>query len=233
MRTPQRVTGASPSSQSASASTVPWEERRKAIPTYLTWLRVLATPAVGVAYCSNATWGMPVPAALAIFVAAAITDWLDGVLARKWDAMTPFGAFLDPVADKVMVCTSLVLLCSRTPAALAAAPAWLLALPTCAIVGREIAVSALREWAATMPKGNNGDEGSDADDVAIPVSIWGKLKTATQLVAISFLLLGAGPSAFASAAVESAVKVGVVLLYISAALALASGADYAKGVMNR
>ena len=144
------------------------------MPTALTWMRVAATPAFGGAFYANASCG-PVPGALAIFAAAAITDWLDGVLARRWDAMTPFVAVLDPVADKAMVCTSLVLLCSRPPPALAAAPPWLLALPTCAIVGREIAVSALREWAATMPKAPG------APDVAIPVSFWGRRRRPRSL----------------------------------------------------
>ena len=193
------------------------------MPTALTWMRVAATPAFGGAFYANASCG-PVPGALAIFAAAAITDWLDGVLARRWDAMTPFVAVLDPVADKAMVCTSLVLLCSRPPPALAAAPPWLLALPTCAIVGREIAVSALREWAATMPKAPG------APDVAIPVSFWGKAKTATQLVACCLLLLGAGP---ASVDATDAVRAGAGLLYVAAALAVASGVDYARGVAAR
>ena len=80
-----------------------------------------------------------------MFVGAAITDWLDGYLARRLRASSAFGAFLDPVADKLMVAASLCLLCTRAPRGVAA---WAVALPSIVIIGREITMSALREWCA-------------------------------------------------------------------------------------
>jgi len=131
-----------------------------------------------------------------VFIFAAITDWLDGYLARRMDQMTTFGAFLDPVADKLMVATALVLLVSRNPAVLFTLSAGI-------IIGREIAISSLREWMAEMGKRGH-----------VQVSGLGKLKTGFQMTAISLLLfeqdlLGL-PILF----------IGLALLYLAAALTL-------------
>jgi CDP-diacylglycerol--glycerol-3-phosphate 3-phosphatidyltransferase len=115
-----------------------------------------------------------------IFVLAAITDWLDGYLARKMGSSSEFGAFLDPVADKLMVATTLVLLCTRPPAmAWARVAPWLLPLPAIAIIGREITMSAVREWAASQ-----GEEMHKA----VAVNKLGKWKTMSQMVALTLLL---------------------------------------------
>jgi CDP-diacylglycerol--glycerol-3-phosphate 3-phosphatidyltransferase len=106
-----------------------------------------------------------------VFVAAALTDWLDGYIARKTNQLTNFGAFLDPVADKLMVATALVLLVKQDPD-------WIFAIACAVIIGREIVISALREWMAEL-----GERGK------VKVSNLGKLKTIFQMTAISFLLL--------------------------------------------
>ena len=134
--------------------------------------------------------------AVVVFVLAAVTDWADGFLARRWDQGSDFGAFLDPVADKLMVAVALVLLVERHPTAL-------FAIAAAVIIGREIVISALREWMAEM-----GERGR------VKVSAVGKVKTIFQMVAISFLLygdnIGVIPIAF----------IGEILLYIAAALTL-------------
>jgi CDP-diacylglycerol--glycerol-3-phosphate 3-phosphatidyltransferase/cardiolipin synthase len=107
--------------------------------------------------------------AMTIFSAAAITDWLDGYLARKWGETSAFGAFLDPVADKLMVAAALILLVQ-----LGRAEAYLAAI----IIGREIAISALREWMAQLGRTKN-----------VAVAFIGKVKTAAQMTAIIALLL--------------------------------------------
>lgn len=149
-----------------------------------------------------------------------MTDWLDGYLARKMGSSTEFGAFLDPVADKLMVATTLVLLCTRPPiAALAKVGPWLLPLPAVAIIGREITMSALREWAAS--------QGGDVHK-AVAVNSLGKWKTAAQMVALTLLL--AGRDGGGGVALGAA---GVSLLYISAGLALWSLAVYIRSMWNR
>jgi len=111
------------------------------------------------------------PAACAAFALAGITDSLDGYYARKWGQTSRLGAFLDPVADKLIVATALVLIVSADP------HSWFLVIVAIVIIGREIAVSALREWMAEI-----GARGR------IKVSIWGKYKTIMQIVGLSFLL---------------------------------------------
>ena len=138
------------------------------LPNLLTWTRLLAIPfLVALFYIplNEATrdfW------ATAIFIAAAITDWLDGYLARKLGQMSAFGAFLDPVADKLIVATALIVLVKlgRVDALVASI-----------IVGREIAISALREWMAEL-----------GERASVAVHSLGKLKTIAQLVAIPMLL---------------------------------------------
>ena len=142
------------------------------VPTALTWLRILLIPVfVGVYYLPDA-WLAPAGKnwlAMGIFAAAAITDWLDGWLARKLGLTSAFGAFLDPVADKLMVAAALILL-----VALGRAEAWLAII----IIGREIAISALREWMAELGAGKS-----------VAVAFLGKFKTAAQMTAIIALLL--------------------------------------------
>ena len=114
-----------------------------------------------------------------IFVLAAITDWLDGYLARKMNAVSALGAFLDPVADKLIVSTALVLLASDLTILNQVFHPIPFALATCVVIGREIVISALREWMAEL-----GERG------AVAVGSIGKVKTVFQMVAISLLLYG-------------------------------------------
>ncbi len=141
------------------------------IPILLTWLRVALIPlVVGVFFLPDG-WltlyerGL---AATLIFIVAALTDWVDGYLARRWNETSAFGAFLDPVADKLMVAGALLLLVQldRTNAVIAFI-----------IIGREIAISALREWMAQIGASKS-----------VAVSSIGKLKTAAQMTAIPLLL---------------------------------------------
>lgn len=138
------------------------------LPNLLTWLRVLAIPLlVAVFYLPISPAARDV-LATTLFVAAAITDWLDGWLARKMGQTSAFGAFLDPVADKLIVCTALVVLVhlDRVGDLVAAV-----------IIGREITISALREWMAKV-----------GASTSVAVHSIGKLKTIAQLVAIPMLL---------------------------------------------
>lgn len=138
------------------------------IPNLLTWSRVLAIPLLVLVHFLP--WERPTINLVAtiIFVAAAITDWLDGWLARRLGQTSAFGAFLDPVADKLIVCSALVLLVQldRVDALIALI-----------IIGREITISALREWMATM-----------GERASVAVHSIGKFKTAAQLVAVPMLL---------------------------------------------
>ena len=141
------------------------------IPNLLTWLRILLIPlVVGVFYTPDAWFGPAEKNQLAtfIFVLAAITDWLDGWLARKLDQQSAFGAFLDPVADKLMVAAALVILVQlgRCDSIIALV-----------IIGREIAISALREWMAQLGRTRS-----------VAVNALGKIKTIAQMIAIPLLL---------------------------------------------
>lgn len=113
------------------------------IPNILTLARIAFIPLLVVLFYLPFSWSMPVAAGL--FGLASITDWLDGYLARRWNQSTPFGAFLDPVADKLMVVVALALLIERYDTLV-------LTLPALVIIGREIVISALREWMAEMGK---------------------------------------------------------------------------------
>ena len=140
-------------------------------PIFLTWLRIVAIPLfVAVLYVPE-DWIVEKTRnviSMWIFIAAAVTDWLDGYLARKWNQTTSFGAFLDPVADKLMVAAALIVLVhfGRIDAIVALI-----------IIGREITISALREWMAQIGQAKS-----------VAVNIFGKVKTVAQLVAIPFLL---------------------------------------------
>jgi CDP-diacylglycerol--glycerol-3-phosphate 3-phosphatidyltransferase len=165
------------------------------LPNVITSLRILLIPVlVAVFYLAPVEWRYL--ASSLVFSLASATDWLDGYLARRLNAMTPFGAFLDPVADKLIVAVALILLVEVHASAI-------LAIPAVVIVGREIVVSALREWMA---------EYSDRRSVA--VSFVGKIKTAFQMVAI-IVLLASGPNLDSVYVIS-----GYVLLYLAAALTL-------------
>lgn len=147
------------------------------IPTILTLLRVVAIPLLVASWFSG-QWMW----CFSLFVGASVTDFFDGYLARKWDCSTPFGAFLDPVADKLMVATILILIGTvPVPGGYFTGNAWLLPAVSCVIIAREITMSALREWAAAL--------GPEAH-AAAAVNKLGKYKTTSQMVSL-VLLLGA------------------------------------------
>jgi CDP-diacylglycerol--glycerol-3-phosphate 3-phosphatidyltransferase len=138
------------------------------LPTIFTWARIVAIPLiVGVFYLDLAKEVQNL-IATALFVLMALTDWLDGYLARKLNQTSAFGAFLDPVADKILVCAALLVLLELGRVN---------ALVALVIIGRELAISALREWMAQI-----GASGS------VAVHMVGKLKTMVQMIAIPFLL---------------------------------------------
>jgi CDP-diacylglycerol--glycerol-3-phosphate 3-phosphatidyltransferase len=172
------------------------------IPTLLTLARIVMIPVMVVVfylpYEGMRFW------AGAIFVAGALTDWLDGWIARRWQMGSAFGAFLDPVADKLAVTAALFIVVQSHPTL------WLTMLAAI-IVGREITISALREWMAEI-----GARG------AVAVAWVGKLKTIVQMTAISCLLFGDGTFGL------PAFVIGEWLLALAAALTLWSGADYLR-----
>jgi len=141
------------------------------LPNMLTWARVVAIPLLALVYYLPLDITVRNYIATVIFVLAGITDWLDGYLARKLGQMTSFGAFLDPVADKLLVCSALVVIVSlgRVDALIALV-----------IIGREITVSALREWMARIGQSSS-----------VAVQGIGKIKTVVQMVAIPLLLFDA------------------------------------------
>jgi CDP-diacylglycerol--glycerol-3-phosphate 3-phosphatidyltransferase len=138
------------------------------IPTLMTWTRIMAIPLiVGIFYIDISPASKNLIATV-MFVVFAATDWLDGYLARKLNQMSSFGAFLDPVADKFLVCASLLVLVDLQRADVFVA---------LIIIGREIAISALREWMAMI-----------GATKSVAVHMIGKVKTSVQMVAIPFLL---------------------------------------------
>jgi CDP-diacylglycerol--glycerol-3-phosphate 3-phosphatidyltransferase/cardiolipin synthase len=137
----------------------------------LTWLRIILIPLMIAVFYVPSSWTQNVGrdlAATLIFIVAATTDWLDGYLARRWNETSAFGAFLDPVADKLMVAAALIMLVQldRVDAILASI-----------IIGREITISALREWMAQI-----------GAHKSVAVSMIGKIKTTAQMIAIPMLL---------------------------------------------
>lgn len=134
------------------------------VPNTLTLFRIFLIPVFVVVFYLPYHWSYLVSAF--IFAVAAITDWFDGYLARKLNQTTPLGAFLDPVADKLMVATALALLIERFDI-------WYFTLPALVIIGREIVISALREWMAELGK-----------RASVAVSYVGKVKTTAQMLAI-------------------------------------------------
>jgi cardiolipin synthase len=174
-------------------------------PNILTWFRILMIPVVVGVYYLPAGWLSPHEqnlVACVVFTAAAITDILDGYLARRLNQMSAFGAFLDPVADKLMVAAALIVLVQfhRIDAVIAVI-----------IIGREIAISALREWMAKV---------GDAKSVA--VNLLGKIKTIAQMVAIPMLLYHDRIPLF------DPHVVGTWLIYLAAVLTLISMVHYMK-----
>lgn len=177
------------------------------IPNSLTFLRIGLIPVFVLVFYAPLDWGRQL--ACLIFVAAALTDLLDGYLARKLRQTSQLGAFLDPVADKLMIAVVLVLLVERDPSPL-------LSLPAAVIIGREISVSALREWMAELGARSR-----------VAVSIYGKIKTTAQMMALP-LLIYAEP-AFGLPVYEC----GLALLYLAAALTLVSMCQYIASAWPR
>lgn len=172
------------------------------IPNLLTLLRIALTPVFIIFFFLPVGYANQVCAI--IFALAAVTDWLDGYLARRLGQMTAFGAFLDPVADKLMVATALVLLVEADPSPF-------LAIPSIMIIGREMSVSALREWMAVI-----------GERAKVAVTVIAKFKTATQMMAILMLI-------YREPIWELPVyTIGYVLLYVSAILTLWSMFVYIK-----
>ena len=175
------------------------------LPIFLTWLRIILIPLMVAVYYVPEPWihatGRDLAATL-IFVVAAATDWLDGYLARKWNETSAFGAFLDPVADKLMVAAALIILVwlDRVDAILAII-----------IIGREITISALREWMAQI--------GARA---SVAVSMIGKIKTTAQMASIPLLLYHVPIGAFNTR------FHGTWLMYVAAILTLWSMIYYLR-----
>ena len=174
-------------------------------PILLTWLRIILIPLMIAVYYVPDSWvqfiGRDLAATL-VFVVAAITDWLDGYLARRWQQTSAFGAFLDPVADKLMVAAALIVLVQlgRLDAILATI-----------IIGREITISALREWMAQIGAHRS-----------VAVSMIGKIKTSAQMIAIPLLLYQAPVSGF------DVFQAGIWLIYVAAVLTLWSMGYYMR-----
>lgn len=169
------------------------------LPNLLTLLRILLIPVLIIVFYLPFQWVNAVAAG--IFAAASFTDWLDGYLARKLKMLSPFGAFLDPVADKLLVSTVLLLL-------VGAKDINYITIPAIVIVGREIVISALREWMAEVGK-----------RASVAVGYVGKIKTFMQMTAL-FLLLAFNPM------VSWWGALGFVLLYVSAILTIWSMVVY-------
>jgi len=175
------------------------------IPNLLTWLRIMMIPVViGIFYVPDvwlSSWHRNL-IATAVFAAAAITDWLDGYLARRLNQMSAFGAFLDPVADKLMIAAALIVLVElgRLNAVIAVV-----------IIGREIAVSAMREWMAKIGQSKS-----------VAVNLLGKVKTISQMIAVPMLLYHDRISVF------NPQRVGTWLMYLAALLTLLSMFYYLK-----
>ncbi|WP_288130661.1 CDP-diacylglycerol--glycerol-3-phosphate 3-phosphatidyltransferase [Accumulibacter sp.] len=175
------------------------------IPILLTWLRIILIPLLIAIYYVPEAWVQGIGrdrAATLIFIVAAITDWLDGYLARRWQQTSAFGAFLDPVADKLMVAAALIVLVQlgRLDAVLAMI-----------IIGREITISALREWMARI-----------GAHKSVAVSMIGKIKTSAQMIAIPMLLY------YAPLRGVDVFQWGVWLIYVAAVLTLWSMGYYMR-----
>ncbi len=178
-------------------------------PNVLTLLRIALIPAFIVAYYLTHPWSHMI--ATGLFILAAITDWLDGYLARRLEQTSPFGAFLDPVADKLMVAAALIMLVADPAVTARVVDARLFAVVVLVIIGREIAVSALREWMSEVGKRSH-----------VAVSFVGKTKTTAQMLAVPFLLW---QQSFWGLPIF---QIGEGMLYLAAALTLWSMLSYLK-----
>ncbi len=186
------------------------------VPNLLTFIRIATIPFLVFVFYLPFSWGHT--AAAIIFALGSFTDWLDGYLARSLKQSTKLGAFLDPVADKLMVSIALVLIVGEPqfqflslPSAVYSVPVAAITIPAAIIVGREIVVSALREWMAEIGK-----------RTSVPVSQLGKVKTTVQMIAL-IILLYCAPKMNAFIAIT-----GYVLLYIAAVLTIWSMVLYLK-----
>lgn len=173
------------------------------VPNSLTFFRILLIPIFIVLFYLPVEWGYFWAAV--VFTVAAVTDWLDGFLARQLKQSTPFGAFLDPVADKVMVAAALVLIVDDYSSALVTIPAMLM-------ISREIIISALREWMAGIGERSR-----------VAVSWIGKWKTTIQMLALIGLIWQQS---------IYMVWVSYVLLYVATGLTLFSAYDYFKAAWS-
>ncbi len=172
------------------------------LPNILTLLRILLIPVLVFVFFQEHSWARL--AAALIFIVAALTDWFDGYLARQLEQTSKFGAFLDPVADKLMVAAALVLLVSADPRVGVTVAAVV-------IVGREITISALREWMAEL-----------GGRTTVAVSMIGKFKTAAQMIAISLMLWQQDLFGL------PIYQLGLALLYIAAVLTIWSMIAYLR-----
>ena len=172
------------------------------VPNILTWIRIAAIPLVILTFYLPYHWHNV--ASCVVFAAAGITDTLDGYLARKLGQITRLGAFLDPVADKLIVATALVLLVSRDPRLL-------VVLMAVVIIGREIAISALREWMAELGQRRK-----------VAVSMLGKYKTIFQIVGLSMMFYRSPLWGF------DIYMIGVGLTVLAAVLTLVSMVSYMR-----
>ena len=175
------------------------------IPILLTWLRIVMIPLMIAIYYGPGSWVSGIGrdmAAMLVFVIAGVTDWFDGYLARKWNETSAFGAFLDPVADKLVVAAALIMLVQlgRLDAIIAAI-----------IIGREITISALREWMAQL-----------GAHKSVAVSMIGKIKTVAQMVAIPLLLYHTPIGGL------DVQRMGTWLIYVAAVLTLWSMGYYLR-----
>lgn len=173
------------------------------IPNILTLMRIFAIPFLFLFYY------LPFPGhhivTAIVFAIAAFTDWLDGYLARHWQQASSFGAFLDPVADKLLVAVALVIIVSEHPMTL-------LSIPASIIIGREIVISALREWMAELGK-----------RASIAVSLVAKVKTGFQMVSL-IILLSINPHL----PINWIGIIGYLCLFVAAALTLWSMVMYLR-----
>lgn len=171
-------------------------------PNTLTWIRIVAIPLIVVVFYLPVAWARP--AAGLLFALAGVTDWLDGYLARRLRQTSSFGAFLDPVADKLAVATALVLLVQQDPEPY-------LTIVAAIIIGREITVSALREWMSQVGERSQ-----------VAVSFFAKCKTTVQIVGISLMLYEQPLLGL------PIYGMGIALLLLAAAITVWSMLDYLR-----
>ena len=179
----------------------------RTIPNLLTLLRIALVPFIAILYLA----GAPGLWVAAVFLLASVTDWLDGFLARRMNQVSPLGEFLDPVADKLMIAVVLVMLVSDRQVLNASLHPIIFTVVTAIIIGREIAISALREWMAEI-----------GSRTRVAVSQIGKIKTIVQMLAITLLLYQQ------DVWFVSMFRAGELMLYIAAMLTLWSMVNYLR-----